>query len=205
MQQNSKNTQLKAMRMAIFAAALAVSAQPALADNVKIGTLMPLTGGLQVYGEVFVNSVKLAVDEVNAAGGLLGNPVEMIVADTQTKAQPSIDAAKKLTSVQGVSGIIGAMSSGNTIPVAQSVASVDGVPIISPTSTAPTMTTLQDNDFLFRTVPSDAFQGIALAKVVKQQNTDKVAVLYVICCIPRYVVFKYFLFVLHGAGAQKTT
>ena len=179
MTQNSKDTQTTILPMAIIATTLAVFTQSALADNVRIGVLMPLTGGLQAYGGVMTKGAQMAVDEVNEAGGLLGGSVEMIVADTQTKAQPSIDAAKKLTSIQNVSGIIGALSSGNTIPVAKSVASVDGIPIISPTSTAPMITTLQDNDFLFRTVPSDAFQGVALAKISIKQGTVKIAVLYI--------------------------
>ncbi len=151
----------------------------ALADNLKVGALMPLTGGLQAYGESCVNGMRMATDEANAAGGVTGKQVEVITADTQTKAQPSIDAAKKLVSISQVAGIVGALSSGNTMPVAQSISSTEGVPQISPASTAPTITTLEDNDYLFRTVPSDAFQGVGLAQVVKQQGTDKVAVLYV--------------------------
>lgn len=151
----------------------------AAAQGLKVGALMPLTGGLQAYGQACLNGVRMAADEINAAGGVLGGEVQLSVADTQTRAQPAIDAAKRLTSVEGVSGIVGALSSGNTIPVAQSVASVDGVPMISPASTAPTITTLDDDDFLFRTIPSDALQGVALAEVMSEQGLGKVAILYV--------------------------
>jgi branched-chain amino acid transport system substrate-binding protein len=151
----------------------------ASAQGLKVGALMPLTGGLQAYGEACLNGVRMAADELNAAGGVLGGEVQLSVADTQTRAQPAIDAAKRLTSVEGVSGIVGALSSGNTIPVAQTVASVDRVPMISPASTAPTITTLEDDDFLFRTIPSDALQGVALAQVVSEQGLGKVAILYV--------------------------
>ena len=164
---------------ALLGAIALILGASANAETVKLGALMPLTGGLQAYGESCLNGVKMAVDEVNAAGGLLGEPVELKVGDTQTKAQPALDAAKKLVSIEGVAGMIGALSSGNTIPVAQSVAAAYGVPMVSPASTAPTITDLADSDFLFRTVPSDAFQGVALAKVVSEQGFKKVAVLYV--------------------------
>lgn len=154
-------------------------AGPAAAQGLKLGALMPLTGGLQAYGENCLNGVQMAVDEVNEAGGVLGGAIELIVADTQTRAQPAIDAANRLVSIEGVHGLVGALSSGNTIPVAQSVASANRIPQISPASTAPTITTLEDDDFLFRTVPSDAFQGVALARVVEGQGIDRVAILYV--------------------------
>ena len=123
--------------------------------------------------------MQLAVDQVNEAGGVLGGELEIVVGDTQTKSQPAIDAAKKLVSVEGASGLLGALSSGNTIPVATSVSSVEGVPQISNASTAPTITTLEDSDFLFRTVPSDSGQGVVLGRVVKNAGLSNVAVIYV--------------------------
>jgi ABC-type branched-subunit amino acid transport system substrate-binding protein len=149
------------------------------AENVKIGALMPMTGDLQAYGESCSTGLKLAASEINAAGGVLGNELIVKVGDTQTKPQPGIDAAKKLVSIEGVSGIVGALSSGVTIPVAQSVASSSGVPQISPASTSPVITNLNDSDFLFRSVPSDAFQGVALAQVVQEAGYNNMAVLYV--------------------------
>lgn len=160
-------------------AALALAATPAAADDVKIGALLAMTGDLQVYGEAHLRGIQLAAEQANEAGGILDGNVVVPVGDTQTAAQPAIDAAQKLVSVEGVAGIIGALSSGNTIPVAQSVTSTAGVPQISNASTSPVITTLEDNDFLFRTVPSDAFQGLALAEVLKQHGYNKLAVFYV--------------------------
>jgi ABC-type branched-subunit amino acid transport system substrate-binding protein len=152
---------------------------PASGDAIRIGALMPMTGDLQAFGETSLNGINLAVDEINAGGGVLGQPIEITVGDTQTAAQPSIDAAQKLVSVDGVVGILGALSSGNTIPVAQSVTSTNQVPQISSASTSPVITTLEDNDFLFRTVPSDAYQGVALAQVVQEEGLDNLAIIYV--------------------------
>lgn len=150
-------------------------AGPALAQDLKIGALMPMTGDLSAYGEADLSGIQLAAEEINAAGG----NVEVIVADTQTNPQAGVDAAQKLVNVEGVHGIVGALSSGVTIPVATSVTSREGVVQISGASTSPTITTLKDNDFLFRTVPSDAFQGIALAKLVKDNGVNAVSTIYV--------------------------
>jgi branched-chain amino acid transport system substrate-binding protein len=148
-------------------------------DQLRIGALMPLTGGLQAYGETSLNGVRLAVEEANAAGGVFGSDVELIVGDTQTMPQPAVDAAQRLISVEGVHVIVGALSSGNTIPVAQSVTSVNRIPQISNASTAPAITTLDDDDFLFRTTPSDAYQGVALSRIVHEQGVGSVAIIYV--------------------------
>lgn len=171
---------VSAARVAVALAATVTALAPVSAQaEIKIGALMPMTGDLQAYGTTSLNGIKLAVEEINAAGGVLGQQVSVVVGDTQTQPQASIDAAEKLVSVEGVVGIIGALSSGNTIPVARSVASRLRVPQISSASTSPTITGLDDNDFLFRSVPSDAFQGVALAEVTRKHDYGKLAVIYI--------------------------
>lgn len=176
------NRPLSGLRAGVAAAlvgTLALGAAPAKAEDSAIGALVPLTGDLQAYGQTSVNGVQLAVKQINAAGGLLDGTLSVRVGDTQTVAQAAIDAAQKLISVEGVFGIVGALSSGNTIPVARSVTSVEGVAQISNASTSPTITDLDDNDFLFRTVPSDAFQGVALAQIVQEAGYERLAIIYV--------------------------
>ena len=154
-------------------------AGPAVAEGLKLGALIPLTGGLATYGESSLNGMRLAVEQANAADGVLDGEVELVVGDTQTRSQPAVDAANRLVGVEGVSGILGALSSGNTVPVATSVSAVEGIPQISNASTAPTITTLDDNDFLFRTVPSDAQQGVVLGNLVREEGIESIAILYV--------------------------
>lgn len=165
--------------MLLIAGAFLLAAPAIAADTVKIGALIPMTGDLQAYGGPCLNGVKLAVDDINAQGGLLGKKLEIKVGDTQTKPQAGIDAAQKLVSVENVFGIVGALSSGVTIPTSQSASMVAHVPQVSPASTSPVITTLDDNDYLFRTVPSDAFQGVALAEVIKEAGYKNMATLYV--------------------------
>ncbi|MFS8856681.1 ABC transporter substrate-binding protein [Synechococcus sp. H55.7] len=169
---------------ALTAAALATTLLPGTAQQaaqtpVKIGALLSLTGDLQAYGENCLKGIKLALDQINAAGGILGSPAQVVEADDQTSAQPAIDAAQRLVNVEKVAGIIGALGSGITIPVATTVTAPNEIPQISPASTAPTITTLEDSDFLFRTVPSDAFQGVALAQVTREENLERLAVIYI--------------------------
>jgi ABC-type branched-subunit amino acid transport system substrate-binding protein len=166
--------------LAFLVASLLLAPAPATAkDEVKIGALIPMTGDLQAYGETCLTGVKLAVEQINDQGGVMGGELVAKVGDTQTKPQAGIDAAQKLVSIENVAGIVGALSSGVTIPVAQSVTSTSKVVQISPASTSPVITGLQDNDYLFRTVPSDAFQGVALARLIEQAGYGNVATLYV--------------------------
>lgn len=160
-------------------AAAGIGAGAASAQDVKLGALMSMTGDLGSYGVAIVNGVHLAAEEVNAAGGVLGGEVAVQVGDDQTAPQVGVDAAQKLVNVDGVAGIIGALGSGITIPVAQSVAAPGQVPIISPASTAPAITTLEDDGYLFRTAPSDAFQGVALAEVTRGAGHENLAIIYI--------------------------
>lgn len=148
-------------------------------DPLEIGALMPMTGDLQAYGRTSLSGVELAAQEINVAGGVRGQDMAVHVGDTQTRPQAGTDAAQKLISIDGVEGIVGALSSGVTIPVAQSVTSEEGIPQISPASTSPVITDLDDGDFMFRTVPSDAFQGQALAQIVNEKGFETVSALYI--------------------------
>ncbi len=167
-------------RLALAGGAVALlAALPAQADQMKVGALMPMTGALAEYGEHSLNGIKLAAEQINDAGGVLDGQVEVVVGDTQTNPQAGVLAAKQLISVNNVTGFVGALSSGVTIPIAKSVSSVSGVPQISSASTAPTITGLADNDFLFRTTPHDALQGVVLGDVVHDSGYKKVAIIYV--------------------------
>jgi branched-chain amino acid transport system substrate-binding protein len=145
---------------------------------VKIGALVPLTGPLSVFGQGFRKAGDLAAEQLAAAGF----PVEMKYADTETSAIPGVEAARTLVSVERVVALIGAAASGVTIPVAESVAIPNQVPIISNASTSPLITYLpadQGKDFLFRTVPSDALQGVVLGRGAAEAGFRRAAVFYV--------------------------
>jgi branched-chain amino acid transport system substrate-binding protein len=162
----------------LFGAALAAS--PVQAETVPVGALMSMTGALAEYGENILTGIELAVDEINDAGGVLDNrQIELVVADDQTAPAVGVDAAQRLISVNRVAGIVGALASGVTIPVATSATVPNQVPQISPASTAPAITELDDDGFMFRTTPHDALQGRVLGDVVQEEGHDTVSVIYV--------------------------
>lgn len=167
------------MGTAALAAAFLASAALAAGTPLRIGAILPMTGDLQAFGGASLHGVQLAAKEINEAGGVLGQKVEIYSGDTQTLPQPGVNAAQQLVNANSVVGFVGAMSSGVSIPIALSVSKPDHIPQISPASTSPVITTLKDDDFMFRTVPSDAYQGVALAEVVHNAGVDKVSIIYV--------------------------
>lgn len=151
---------------------------PDVAVPVKIGELYPLTGPWPSLGEALHRSGSLAAKHLKEAG----YEIERVVTDTQMSATAAVSAAGQLVDVEGVHALVGAASSGATIPVAESVSIPGQVPQISYGSTSPSITALpadQGQDFLFRTCPSDALQGIVLAKMIREEGLKKVSVLYV--------------------------
>lgn len=135
-------------------------------EPVEIGSLMEFTGELSEFGTLMDQGVMLAATQVNEAGGVLGGrQLEVVSEDAGTTDITAVDAARKLVDVDGVSAIVGPLRSSHTQAVARAV-TIDGeVPLMSPSATSPTITVLEDNNFVFRTAPSDAFQGVVLAKL----------------------------------------
>ena len=88
-------------------------------EPVKIGILCPITGTQAVMSEDLLTGFKLAQEEINAAGGILGRPVKLIIGDTETRPSPGMDAARKLIDVDGVKIISGGFSSGVALPIAK--------------------------------------------------------------------------------------
>jgi branched-chain amino acid transport system substrate-binding protein len=140
-------------------------ASPVVTGPLKIGILVPFTGALSDFGEPFANAAKLAVKEINEAGGVLGQPVELIEGDSATEPVKAQEEARRLIDVEGVSALVGAAASGVTLPVAESVAIPSEIVMISPASTSPALTAVDDDGFLYRTTISDAAQGVILGKL----------------------------------------
>jgi len=154
------------------------TASPAAGGPLKIGMLFDYTGSLGEFGPNMETGAQLAVKQINAAGGVLGKPVQLIKADAGTSPQVGVESATRLVNVDGVQAIIGCLSSGVTIAVAEGVAVPNKIVMISPASTSPGLTAVKDNDFLFRTVLSDAAQGVVLADWAVEQGYKKVATTY---------------------------
>ncbi|MDO8648571.1 MAG: ABC transporter substrate-binding protein [Candidatus Peregrinibacteria bacterium] len=155
--------------------ALALTAcQPSQEDPIKIGYLGPLTGDFASAGADTVNAAKMAVEEVNAAGGVNGRMVILIAEDARCTGSDAANAAQKLVTVDKVVGIIGGVCSSETL-AAGAIADPAKVVEISPTSSSPEITAA--GDFIFRNYPSDALKGIALGKFLQNAKFTKLAVI----------------------------
>lgn len=137
--------------------------------ELRMGTVLPFTGDLAAYGANLDRAVKLAVELQNASLaklGLDGQLSSVLVAseDGETKASASVEAATKLVKTDNVNVVIGEMASSATIPMAQSVTIPNKIVTISPTSSAPQITSIKDGGYLWRVYPSDYLQGRVLAQ-----------------------------------------
>lgn len=136
--------------------------------DLVVGNLVPQTGGLAPFGPAGEKAIGLAIDEINAAIEETGaeHTIESLTEDTQTDPQAAVQAARKLAS-EDATCFNGAWASGSTIPVAESVSTREEILQISPASTSPEITDLEDDDLLFRTAPADTFQGPLLADIIE--------------------------------------
>jgi branched-chain amino acid transport system substrate-binding protein len=143
-------------------------------DTIKIGIVAPVSGDNKPWGDDSLEGAKLAVDEFNAAGGLNGKKVELLVGDSASRPEPAKSAAEKLMS-DGVIGIVGEVASGNTIQIANS-AFEKGVPVIAVGATKTDLTAEKAN--VFRVCYTDDFQGPVMAKFAYDKlGKHKVAVM----------------------------
>jgi branched-chain amino acid transport system substrate-binding protein len=132
------------------------------ADTFKIGGLVPITGTQAVMAEDLATGFKLAEEDVNAAGGVLGKPVQVIIEDTETRPAPGMDAARKLIDVDKVGVIAGGFSSGVSLPIAKYCQS-KGLVFIAGAPTSPLFEEV--GDFVFMTDVLDKFKGKVIAEL----------------------------------------
>lgn len=160
---------------------IAAMASPALADEVKMGILLGFTGPAESVAPNNALAAELAWSEVNDSGLLLdGATIVPVRADsTCADASTAVTAAERLATSESVMGIVGPNCSGITVAVTRGVTAPLGVTLISPSATSPSITDLDDRDFTYRTVPSDARQGVVLAEAVLEAGINTVAVSYV--------------------------
>jgi branched-chain amino acid transport system substrate-binding protein len=144
-------------------------------DTIKLGEFASLTGKEATYGQAADKGTRLAVEEINAAGGLLGKKIELVVEDDQSKPGEAATIAKKFISRDKVVAILGEITSGRTLeaaPIAQNAK----IPLVSPGATAPEVTT--KGNYIFRVCFIDSFQGTVMAKFARNSlKLRRVAVL----------------------------
>ena len=149
----------------------------ALAD-IKMGIILGFTGPIESLTPDMAGSAEVAFKEASDSGNLLGGEKIVVVRADSTciDAGAATAAAERLVTSEKVVAIMGADCSPVTTAIVNNVAVPNGVPMISPSSTSPALTTIEDNGYFFRTAPSDARQGQVLAKIVMDRGISEIAV-----------------------------
>lgn len=177
------------MKKRIFAALLAVAMvasamtgctskknAAASGDTITIGGLAPLTGDVSVYGIATNNGIKMAVDEINAAGGVMNKKINYVCYDEKGDVNEALNAYNKLVSNDHIVALVGDVTSKPTLAVAQR-AKKDNMPMITATATADNVTAAGPN--VFRTCFIDPFQGELMASYgSKKLNGKTAAIIY---------------------------
>ncbi|HMR34277.1 MAG TPA: ABC transporter substrate-binding protein [Geminicoccaceae bacterium] len=173
---------------ALAAAALAAAALvplPTLAQDctVTMGSVVSLTGPAGRFGQAAAKSIELAFRDLNEAGGVAGCRLAVDVRDAQSQGAVAVDAARQLVDIKKVPAIIGGIISSVSIPVVTSVTGPAGIVQISPASSSPSLTKLaqegKTGGWFFRTITSDALQGVAAAKYAMDTGLTKLAIVHV--------------------------
>ena len=142
----------------------------ATGDTLTIGMIGPITGSYATYGTAMQEGLELAVEEINAAGGICGMTVETQIMDDQGDATEALNAFNTLVS-NGVSIIVGSATSGCTSAITDA-ANEEGVVLITPSATADNITT--EDDYVFRACFKDSLQGDIAAAFVAEEGITKV-------------------------------
>ena len=182
-------------RLALGAGLLATSllglpSRLAAQETIKIGEFASLTGKEATYGQNAHKGTLLAIEEANAAGGVLGRQLELITEDDQSKPGEAATVVKKLISREKVVAVLGEITSGRTLeaaPICQNAK----IPLISPGATATQVTAR--GDYIFRIFFIDEFQGTVMAKFARATlQLNRVAILSSVSSAQSVGLAKYF-------------
>lgn len=146
-------------------------------DGLRVGVLFDESGPLGEFGRTGRSGIELALAHVNAAGGVLGQPVTVASADGATDVAVTVSGARALVE-DGVHVLIGPLGSAAALAVISEVSSVSRIPTLSPTATAPSLSTAADEGFFFRATASDAAQAPVLARLATEEGYQHVGIAY---------------------------
>jgi branched-chain amino acid transport system substrate-binding protein len=179
-------TTLRRARASLLALVLigTLTPSPARAQcAVTVGVVMSLTGPAGQFGQAGAKSVELAFRDLNEAGGPGGCRLVAEIRDAQSQGSVAVDVAKQLVEIKRVPAIVGGIISSVSIPILTSVTAPSGIVQISPASSSPTLTALgregKSGGWFFRTITTDALQGVAAAKYALDTGLRRLTVIHV--------------------------
>ena len=141
------------------------------ADPIKMGAIYPLTGSVAYNGQSKQHGAKIAEEEINAKGGILGRPIQMVIEDGQCKPADSVNAAEKLIVKDKIPVIAGAFCSGATAAVIPVIERYK-VPFVSGVSSNPALTT-ERKEFFFRACPHEGMYVPSMCKLMVENMKAK--------------------------------
>ena len=149
-------------------------------DEVKLGVLLSFTGPIESLTPAMAGGAELAIAEVSDSGLLLGGTtVTPVRADaTCIDSGAATAAAERLVTSDGIVAMVGPDCSGVTAAVLANVAVPNGIALVSPSATSPSLSAAEDGGLFFRTAPSDARQGVVMAEVLQERGIESVAITY---------------------------
>jgi branched-chain amino acid transport system substrate-binding protein len=158
----------------VAAAALAVALQsgPAGAQTIKIGVNEPLTGAFAASGTYVVNGARIAADEINAKGGVLGKKIELVIEDNKSNPTEAAAVAEKLINSDKTPVMMGAWGSSLTLAVMPKLMEYE-TPMVVETSSSGKITT-SGNPYIFRISPPSAVEAVAFKNIVDKLDLKKV-------------------------------
>jgi ABC-type branched-subunit amino acid transport system substrate-binding protein len=148
----------------------------ARAAEVKVGSITPLSGKLSVYGEGFQQAMLLALEEVNAEGGIKGSPMRIVFEDNNSTAAGSVSAIQKLITIDKLPILFGPAASSNFLAVCP-IAQQNKTLLIAAESAAAEIS--KCGAFIFRVFPSDALQGIGVTELTSSLGYKEVVLTYI--------------------------
>jgi branched-chain amino acid transport system substrate-binding protein len=157
-----------------MAASLALGVAVHAQDEIKVGVYASLSGGQASYGISQGNAILLGAEEINAAGGVLGKPIKIVMDDDRSMPGESATIVRKLIANDKVCAVLGEFASSRSLeggPICQE----NKIPMISPGSTNPKVTEI--GDYIFRTCFLDSFQGEVMARFALSKGYKRAAIL----------------------------
>ncbi len=183
-----------------LAALLTLAGPVAAQDVIKVGEVASMTGKDAAFGQSSHKGTIFAIEELNAGGGVLGRQLDLVTEDNQCKQGESATAARKLISRDKVVALLGEIASSRSLEMAP-IAQASHIPMISPGSTNPRVTTI--GNYVFRVCFIDPFQGTVMAKFARNTlKLQRVALLTSVSSAYSVGLAKYFKEVfVRGGGA----
>jgi len=160
----------------ILPAVVALACAAGCGEPARVGAIVSRSGAASAYGAQVARGFDLAVDEVNAAGGVEGRKLTLLYRDDSTNPEIGLAAMKELVERERVTAVLGAVSSTVTLRLAP-YCERRHVVLLSPSASAPQIS--EAGDYVFRTFPSDVLEGASMAEFARDLGLDRVAILSV--------------------------